>query len=394
MNADRNDPAADKVPDTAIVAPRVFDGHAMRPASAVLVRDGRIIGLIAPAEIPSGYRRIDLPAGTLLAPGFIDVQVNGGGGVLLNDDPSVGAMAAIARVHRRFGTTGCLPTLITDRRQTMAHVITAAEHAAALPGILGVHLEGPFLNPVRAGIHRVDLIAAPGPADLELLGELGRAGTSLVTLAPECVPAGFVRALVERGVRVAAGHTDAAAQAMAAAASEGLTGVTHLFNAMSQMQPRAPGVVGAALDDPRLFAGLICDGHHVDPVNMRIAYRAKGVDRLMLVTDAMPSVGADTDRFMLLGREVRLRDGRLTAADGTLAGAHLDMASAVRNAVRLIGVDLSDALAMAARTPAAFLGRGDRLGRIAPGYAADLVALDDGLAVIGTWIDGHYERAG
>jgi N-acetylglucosamine-6-phosphate deacetylase len=377
----------------AIVAPRLFDGQAMRGPTAVLVRDGMIVGIAACSEVPSDYDRDDLADGTLLAPGFIDVQVNGGGGILLNDDPTANAMAAIAHAHRRYGTTGCLPTLITDRRETMLRAISAARSAVAMPGILGVHLEGPFLNAARRGVHRQDLIVAPRPSDSEILADLGRAGASLVTLAPERVPRGFVRALVERGLRVAAGHTDAALADMRAAADEGLTGVTHLFNAMSQMQPRAPGAVGAALGDQRLVAGLICDGHHVDPINIRIAHRAKGAERLMLVTDAMPSVGTTGDRFTLIGREVRLRDGRLTTADGILAGAHLDMAAAVRNAVNLVGIDLGDALIMASRTPAAFLGLGDRLGRIAPAYAADMVALTLDLTVAGTWIGGRFEKA-
>ncbi|MGQ0662158.1 MAG: N-acetylglucosamine-6-phosphate deacetylase [Pseudomonadota bacterium] len=363
----------------------------MGTASAVLVRDGVIVGVTAASEIPSDYQPVDLPIDTLLAPGFIDVQVNGGGGTLLNDDPTTEGMATIARAHRRFGTTGCLPTLITDRRETMVRVIAAAPSAMAIAGILGVHLEGPFLNPARKGVHREDLIAVPQASDIELLADLGRAGASLVTLAPERAPPGFVRALVARGLRVAAGHTDATCAEMRAAADEGLTGVTHLFNAMSQMQVRSPGAVGAALVDRRLFAGLICDGHHVDPVNIRVAYLAKGAQRLMLVTDAMSSIGANTDRFMLMGREVRLRDGRLSMTGGTLAGAHLDMASAVRNAVDVVGIDLRDALAMASRTPATFLGLDDRLGRIAPGYRADMVALTKDLAVLGTWIAGAFE---
>src|SRR5262249_49935986 len=218
------------------------------------------------------------------------------------------------------------------------------------------------------------LIAAPTAADIDLWSQ-----AALVTLAPECAPPGFIHALVERGVRVAAGHSDATAAQMLAAVDEGLTGVTHLYNAMSPLQGRAPGVVGVALADDRLFAGIICDGLHVDPVAVRAAWRAKGRDRLMLVTDAMPTVGAATDRFMLQGQEIRLINGRLAIAENTLAGAHLDMASAVRNAVRLCGIPLPDALAMASATPAAFLGHQRVLGRLAPGYGTDFVALDAAL---------------
>ncbi|MBM3573727.1 MAG: N-acetylglucosamine-6-phosphate deacetylase [Alphaproteobacteria bacterium] len=365
----------------------------MRQDAAVLVRDGEIVDVIGPAALPDAAERCALPDGAILVPGFIDVQVNGGGGILLNDLPSAEAMAAIARVHRRFGTTACLPTLITDRRQTMMDAIAAAERAVTWPGVLGIHLEGPFLNPARKGIHRADLMVRPRLDDLDLLGALGRIGCKMITLAPERAPPGFIRALAERGVRVSAGHSDATADEMATAADQGLTGVTHLFNAMSPLTARAPGLVGAALADRRLFAGLICDGLHVDAVTMRVAHRAKGTERLMLVTDAMPSIGTGADRFTLMGQEIRLDNGRLTSVNGTLAGAHLDMAGAVRNAVRLLGIDLSDALAMASRTPAVFLGVDRRYGRVARGYNADLVALTAALDVIGTWIAGAFEPA-
>lgn len=377
----------------AIVASRVFDGRQMHGARAVLLSAGRIVGLAEPGDIPTAFDRIVLPEGALLAPGFIDVQVNGGGGVLLNDNPGADAMAAIARAHRRFGTTGCLPTLITDERPAMARAIAAARQAVATPGVLGLHLEGPFLNPARRGVHREDLIVAPDMHDADMMAELGGIGASQVTLAPERAPAGFIARLVASGLRVSAGHTDATAEQLMAAADEGLTGITHLFNAVSPMQARAAGVVGATLADDRIFAGLICDGHHVGALTMRAAYRAKGAGRIMLVTDAMPLVGTDRDRFILVGKEITLRDGRLTEADGGLAGAHLDMASAVRNAVGLIGAPLEDALVMASRTPATFLGLDHRLGRIAPDYAADLVALDGDLAVFATWIAGAPEWA-
>jgi N-acetylglucosamine-6-phosphate deacetylase len=375
----------------AIVASRVFDGREMRGARAAIVRDGRIAGLAEPGRVPADCEPVILPEGAVLAPGFIDVQVNGGGGTLLNDNPGVPAMAAIARAHRRFGTTGCLPTLITDEPSAMARAIAAARQAVTMPGVLGLHLEGPFLNPARRGVHREDLIATPDMHDADMLAELGGVGACQVTLAPERVPKGFIARLVAAGLRVSAGHTDATAEQLLAAADEGLTGVTHLFNAVSQMQAREPGVAGAALADDRIFAGIICDGHHVGAATMRAAYRAKGAGRIMLVTDAMPLVGTDRDRFMLVGKEIVLRDGRLTEADGGLAGAHLDMAGAVRNAVALIGAPLEDALTMASLTPAAFLGLDDRLGRIAPDYAADLVALDRDLRVVATWIAGAAE---
>lgn len=375
----------------AIIASRVFDGRQMHGARAVLVQGGKIVGLSEPGDVPPGYARIVLPDASLLAPGFIDVQVNGGGGTLLNDNPGADAMAAIARAHRRFGTTGCLPTLITDERQAMARTIAAARQAVTTPGVLGLHLEGPFLNPARRGVHREDLIAIPDMHDADMLAELRGIGACQVTLAPERVPAGFIARLVAAGLKVSAGHTDATAEQLLAAVDEGLTGITHLFNAVSQMQARESGVVGATLADDRIFAGMICDGHHVGAVTMRAAYRAKGATRIMLVTDAMPLVGTDRDRFILVGKEITLRNGRLTEANGGLAGAHLDMASAVRNAVVLIGAPLEDALVMASLTPASFLGLDDRLGRIAPDYDADLVALNSDIGVVATWIAGAVE---
>lgn len=378
---------------TAIIASRVFDGAMLHSTRAVLVRGGDVLGIATPADVPADFQRVELPNDALLAPGFIDVQVNGGGGILLNDTPTPDAMAAIARVHRRFGTTGCLPTLITDHPQAMVAAVGAARHGVGRPGVLGVHLEGPFLNPERAGVHRKDLIAVPTIADLDVLSDLRGVGASQVTLAPERAPAGFINGIAKLGVRISAGHTDATHAQMMAACDEGLTGITHLYNATSQLQAREPGVVGAALADRRIFAGVICDGIHVDPVTLGITHRAKGADRVMLVTDAMPSLGANIDRFMLTGMEIFVRDGKLTRGDGMLAGAHLDMASAVRNAVEFVGLKLTDALAMASLTPAKFLGIDDKRGRIAPGYAADLVALDGKLGVIGTWIAGGYAAA-
>jgi len=369
----------------AISASRLFDGAVLRGPAALLHRDGKIVGVAEPGDVPAGALRHDLGPGALLAPGFIDAQVNGGGGVLLNDQPTPDGMRAIIAAHRRFGTTGLLPTLITDNRETMQRAVAAAHEMKGQPGFLGLHLEGPFLNPERKGVHRPEFMVAPTDADLDLLGQ-----AALVTLAPERVAPGFIRALRQRGPRIAAGHTMATAAQMIAAVEEGLTGITHLFNAMPPLSGRAPGPIGAAFADERLVAGIICDGLHVDPVNVRAAWRAMGAARLMLVTDAMPSVGAATAAFNLLGRDVTLADGRLVLGDGTLAGAHLDMAAAVRNAVNLAGIPLTDALAMASATPAAFLGQTGQRGRLAPGLAADLVALDAGFGVFGTWVAGEY----
>ena len=375
----------------AILAGRVFDGHRWHTDAAVLIRDGRIDGIATSGEVPDDWPRTRLPAGAVLAPGFIDLQVNGGGGVLLNDQPTADGMRAIAWAHRRFGTTACLPTLITDIREQMRSAVAAARSIAGRDGILGLHLEGPFISPRRPGIHPANRIVQPGAGDLEELCELAGVGRSMVTLAPECVPAGFVRTLAAAGVRISIGHSEASAAAVIQAVVDGATGVTHLFNAMPPLSAREPGIIGAALADDRLTAGLIVDGIHVDPVSVRAAFRAKGCDRIALITDAMPTVGTSLDRFDLADRTITLADGRLTSEEGTLAGAHLDMASAVRNTVRLAHLPLEDALRAASFTPARFLGLDHERGALTPGARADLVALSQELTVLATWLDGDID---
>ncbi len=377
--------AASSLPLT-IAAKQIFDGTAMRGPGSVRISDGRIDD-ISFGE-PEAHAAIRLPRDAILAPGFIDVQVNGGGGVLLNDKPTEAGVRRIVEAHRKGGTTGCLPTLITDRRAVMERLAAAAEACLGIPGVLGFHLEGPALNKARKGIHPEAAIRVPDPRDLEVIKAFGSHGRSMVTLAPECVPASMIDELIGTGLRIAAGHSEATAADIGRAAERGLSGVTHLFNAMSQLSAREPGLVGAALDDDRLFAGIICDGIHVERSGLRIAFRCKGRDRLMLVTDAMPLVGTDQRQFMLQGRPVTLRDNRLAGPDGTLAGAHITMMEAVRNAVALLEIPLLDALVMASRTPATFLGLESELGRIAPGYRADLVAFNPDFEVVGTWIGG------
>jgi N-acetylglucosamine-6-phosphate deacetylase len=374
-----------------IAAPQLFDGTALRGPGLVTVTDGRIEAVSFTGAAPAGT--IALPPDTILAPGFIDIQVNGGGGVLLNDEPTEAGIRRIVAAHRKFGTTGLLPTLITDRVEAMEALAQSASTAMQIPGVLGFHLEGPALNKARKGIHLETEIRVPDARDLAAMKSFAGCGRSLVTLAPECVPPTLIGDLAGAGLRVAAGHSDAAAAQISQAADRGLTGITHLFNAMSQLTGRAPGVVGAALDDERLFAGIICDGLHVDPLSLRLACRCKGPDRLMLVTDAMALVGTSEQHFQLQGRRITLQDGRLTGPDGTMAGAHLTMIDAVGNAVKWLGVDLADALTMASRTPARFLGLEHKLGTIAPGYRADLVAFTGRFEIIETWVGGRSNQS-
>ena len=369
-----------------IAAPQLFDGTTMRGPALVAV-SGSIIESVSFGEVSSG-EVIALPGNTILAPGFIDIQVNGGGGVLLNDEPTNNGLSRIVETHRRTGTTGCLPTLITDRTDVIERLAAVGPAASRLPGVLGFHLEGPALNRIRKGIHLDSQIRVPNARDLAAMKRFGDCGRSIVTLAPECMPPSLIDDLLEAGLRISIGHSEATAMQVRQAADCGATGVTHLFNAMSQLTAREPGVVGATLDDERLFAGFICDGLHVDPASLRIAMRCKGRDRLMLVTDAMPLVGTDQREFLLQGRPITLRGERLSGPDGTLAGAHLTMMQAVRNAVALLGIDIADALTMASRTPATFLGLGSELGSIATGYRADLVAFNSAFEVIETWVAG------
>ena len=373
---------------SAISADRIFDGQRWHD-NALIVIDRGMVQCIAPRSQRAGEWPIDvMPPGTLLAPGFIDLQVNGGGGVLLNDDPTPDAMRAIARAHRKYGTTSCLPTLISDTRAKATAAIAAAKLLDGSDGILGLHLEGPFISPSRPGIHRSDRILTATREDLDWLEELSAVGSSMVTLAPECVPAGFVKTLAASGIRVSVGHSEATPDTLIRAIDDGLSGVTHLFNAMPAMSAREPGIVGVALTDERLTVGIIVDGIHVDPLVVRAAFAAKGRSNIALVSDAMPTVGTEQDHFELMGRQIQLRNGRLVSENGTLAGAHLDLASAVKNAVTLAGISLDDALRAASLVPARFLGIEQHRGTLSAGARADIVALTGNLDVLATWIAG------
>ncbi len=374
----------------------VFTGAGRLDRHAVVIADGEVAAVLPEAQLPAGAVRQRLEGG-LLAPGFIDLQVNGGGGVLFNDAPSAESIAAIGAAHRRFGTTGFLPTLISDRREAMAAAAEAVRQARADPAedgarVLGLHLEGPFLNPLRRGVHDPAQVRPPTADDiafLECLAADPALGRLLVTLAPEIVPPGTIARLSRAGAIVAAGHSAATFDQIGAALAEGLAGFTHLFNAMTPLGSREPGVVGAALTDLASWCGVIADGYHVHPASLRLAIAAKPRGRVVLVTDAMPPVGAAEPAFRLYGQPIGVTAGRCTTADGTLAGSALDMAAAVRNAVAWLGVTLEDALHMASTGPAAVLGLGTGLGRIAPGAVADLVWLDHAGQVGGTWVAGR-----
>ncbi|RYF95068.1 MAG: N-acetylglucosamine-6-phosphate deacetylase [Caulobacteraceae bacterium] len=372
---------------TALENGRILTGAGFIDGS-LLIEDGVIAAVVEGPATVAG-RRHDL-GGRRLVPGFIDTQVNGGGGILFNDAPTVETISRIGAAHRRFGTTGFLPTLISDDLDTVARAIAAVDAAilAGAPGVLGIHIEGPFLNSRRKGVHDASKFRILDEAVLPLLGSL-KHGRTLITLAPETTTPAMIAKLVAGGSIVAAGHTNASYRTIRASLDAGLSGFTHLFNAMSPLTSREAGVVGAALDDQDSWCGLIVDGRHVDPVVMRIALRAKRHDRFMLVTDAMPNVGTDDQVFMLQGRQIRVENGVCVDDHGTLAGSALDMAAAVRNAVAMLGLDLVEAIRMASRSPADFLGLGESHGEIAVGCRADLALLDDETRVVETWIGGR-----
>ena len=379
----------------AYTGARIIDGEAWWDRHALVVADGKIEGIIA-ADSPTDAERVPMGGG-ILAPGFIDLQVNGGGGALLNLDPTLESIRTICTTFARFGTTACLPTLITDTREKNAAVMAAGAEAvrAGVPGFLGLHLEGPHLSIARKGAHDPALIRPMDEADLVALVN-GRKNLPnlLTTLAAETVTPNQITRLREAGLVISIGHSDAGYAVVRAAMETGATMVTHLFNAQSQLGNRDPGVVGAALDLGSVSAGLIADGIHVHEASIGVALRAKrGPGHVFLVTDAMSITGTDWEKFELTGQTVYRKDGALRLANGTLAGADLTMIDAVTYVHRTIGLELDEALRMASLYPAQALGVEGERGRIAPGLRADLVHLDDDLSVRGTLIGGETAYA-
>ena len=361
----------------------------------VLVQGGLIAGVLPEAAIVQAAH-IGLPPGSLLSPGLVDVQVNGGGGVLFNDAPTAQAARGIAAAHRRLGTTSILPTLITDTAASMRQAADAVRATTAQDGIAGIHFEGPFLSPARPGVHDRTLFRSAAEPDLRLLETLAAEldGTVLLTLAPEHVNDATLRRLAEADVVLSAGHSEASFDRTTEAIEAGLRGFTHVFNAMPPAAARDPGLAAAALLDPNTWCGVIADGVHVHPAMLRLLLAAKPAGRVMLVSDAMPSVGTAAASFQLQGRTILRRGGMLTTPEGTLAGADISLADAVRCCVRLLGLSSAAALTMATEAPAAFLRQQARIGRIAPGCRADLLLLSGTLDVLGTWLGGQWQGPG
>lgn len=370
------------------------NGRVLTPQGAVdtpfrlTIIDGHIAAMETRAGPEDGDEVVDLDGGWL-SPGLIDLQVNGGGGVLFNDEPTPEGLAAIGRAHLAHGVTGFMPTLVSATPDIIARALDAVDAAitAGDQRVLGVHIEGPFISPDRRGIHTPERMRRLDEAAMALLTRPRRGGV-MITLAPELCEPSQIQALVQAGVIVSLGHSDADADQARQAFQAGARGVTHLFNAMSPLHHRAPGLVGAALDDPQAWCGVIADGVHVDPVALRLAFRVKGAERLILVSDSMPPVGVEMDAFAIDGRRILVRDGRYVGEDGALAGADLTLDQAVRGAADMMRVSVEQAVQMASASPAAFLGLDDR-GVLSPGARADLLCLNAALRPCGVWQAGH-----
>jgi len=364
----------------------LFDGERIIKDHALVLEDGLIKALVPFSERPHDSEIIDL-AGGILSPGFIDIQVNGGGGTLFNEDPTLEGIAAIADAHRRFGTTALLPTVITDHQKIIDDALRATQSAREIRrDIAGIHVEGPFIDVVRKGAHPANYIRALTQADIDHFAE-ARSGVLLLTVAPNKVTADQITALTRAGIHVSLGHSNATDLEAKAAIDAGARAVTHLFNAMSQCEGRAPGLVGSALADPRVICGLIADGHHVAPTAIIAALAAKGAEGIALISDAMPSAAGGPVHFTLQSRLVRRQNKKLTLDDGTLAGADITMFDAV-NYMLSLGIPLAYVLQMATRTPARLIGLEGQIGALRPGYPADIVHLGPDHRLLGVFYGG------
>lgn len=373
----------------AIVNGCIFDGESVHEYKAVLIEGEHIVAVVDPEQVPADIgASYDLEGGTLI-PGFIDLQVNGGGGVLFTAAPTVDSLRTIGAAHRQYGTTGFLPTLITTRFDVMREAVSAVAEAIAIgtPGVLGLHIEGPFLSPERKGVHDAGKFCQLDQTGFDILTSL-QVGSTVVTLAPELTSPRMISRLVAEGVIVCGGHSGATYAQARNALAHGLSGFTHLYNAMTPLQSREPGMVGAALEDDDSWFGIIADGHHIHPAAFSVAVAAKKRGGALLVTDAMPTVGSPDTSFVLDGKTIVASQGRVTNAEGTLAGSDLNMLSAVNNAAEFARLDWFEAVRMASLYPARALGLERELGAIRPGYRASLLALDSAHRIRASWING------
>lgn len=363
-------------PQYALLAPSIFDGVILHSDSALLIQDDHIIDLVSQSHIPSEYRQYTFE-GTLL-PGFIDLQVNGGGGVLFNDAPTIQGLTTIIESHQNLGTAAILPTLITADDATILAGLEAVKTGIEqnISGLLGIHIEGPMINPKRKGIHKLTNIRILNDEILEEICN-NSSFTRLVTLAPEMVPLKLIEKLKNAGVIVFAGHTEASPSQLNEAISAGMTGFTHLYNAMPQMESRNPGTTGFAIQSKTAYASIIHDTYHVNPLMVKLAYQSKPKGTLFLVSDAMSSIGSSQTEFILDDQMIYVKDGRLTNKAGTLAGAHVDMATSILNSMKYLDISVDEALAMGTSTPANVI-QSQQYGYLKNGYKAVINQLKNG----------------
>ncbi|MBO6824596.1 MAG: N-acetylglucosamine-6-phosphate deacetylase [Sneathiella sp.] len=375
----------------AVTAKHILIGGQWVSDQALLIENGKISAIRDRTQIASGIELKDF-GDTYLAPGLFDIQVNGGGDVLLNDEPTVGGLLAIAKAHQKFGTTSLLPTLITDTFETMRQAAAAVAEARAQGRhqIKGIHFEGPFLNTARKGVHHAPYIREFENRFLDLLDEFDL-GAVLVTLAPENVPPEFIKGLRARDVVLSMGHTTANFETAKAAITQGVTGLTHLFNAMPPFLSREPGPIGAAFEDTRSFASVIADGHHIHPSTLKTALQLLGPDRSILITDAMPPVGGMGSGFKLMDLDILVEDGRCQTADGTLAGACISMWDAVQYCRQTLNFSIEDCLQMASATPARFMGLGSQIGTLQQGYDADFICFSPDGRILNTHLATEFK---
>jgi N-acetylglucosamine-6-phosphate deacetylase len=360
---------------------KLFDGKKVLNKQTILIEDGLI------KSIQNSKSNIKHKSG-MLVPGFIDIQVNGGGGCLFNQSPDIATLITIAKAHQAYGTTGWLPTLVTDCLKKMQQAADAVSQARSIKnaGILGIHFEGPHLSVEKKGIHSAELIRKLSPAEMQIYTRKDL-GQVIVTLAPENVASELISELVGAGVIICLGHSNADFETTQKALNAGATGFTHLFNAMSPFGSREPGMIGAALLDEKSFAGLILDGIHVHPQSARLALKVKS--NIILVTDAMPLVGTNETQFEFFGQSIKRDNGKLTDNNGRLAGSVLNMETAVKNAVSMLNIELMAAVNLASKNPAIFLGLDKEYGNIKVGARGSIVLLDDKSSVKESWVDGE-----
>lgn len=374
----------------AYPAAQVFDGRTLRRDAVLLVSDGRVAGICDAAGIPKGYDVADTVP--IITPGFVDLQVNGGGGIMFNDAPDTTTLARISAAHQAAGTTAFLPTLVTDTPDVVHAAVDAVADAIAmdLPGVIGLHLEGPHFSPSRKGAHRGDLVRPMTEVDLTFLCDAARRLPVLkVTLSPEAASVSQIAALTKAGIIVSLGHCASPYAACKDALDAGARCVTHLFNAMSQIIGRDPGLVGAALSHPKPHVGLIADGHHVHPANIALAANCLMPDqRLFLVTDAMAPFGTNQERFLMNAREVRRSNGTLRLSDGTLAGADLALPEAVVNMVQFTKRPLETVLRMVTSVPAHIIGAGQGIGGLKTETPADFLMFTPEMELAAVFLEG------